>query len=202
MRSLRLFRADVVRNVITVSTISILLLYGVPGLLTAQQVPSVGSEVADFRNLEPSLKFLRARNARTYAIAAPNGIDEATYVKIGGIEQWITIRGEDRNNPVVLLLHGGPGDATNPWGYAGFRTWLRRFTVVQWDQRGSGRTLGKNGAGLAPTITIDRMTQDGIELAELLRKALQQDKVVLGGNVPLDVLAKNVDEMVRNAGKG
>ena len=45
-----------------------------------------------------------------------------------------------------------------------------------------GRTLGKNGAALAPTITIDRMTQDGIELAELLRKTLQKDKVVLVGH--------------------
>ena len=85
-------------------------------------------------------------------------------------------------NPVLLLLHGGPGDATNPWGYAGFRSWMKRFTVVQWDQRGSGRTLGRNGAALAPTITIDRMTQDGIELAELLRKTLQKDKIVLVGH--------------------
>src|SRR5262249_9691710 len=84
--------------------------------------------------------------------------------------------------PVILLLHGGPGDATNPWGYAGFRSWLRHFTVVQWDQRGTGRTLGKNGASLGPTITIERMTQDGIELADLLRKTLAQNKVILVGH--------------------
>jgi pimeloyl-ACP methyl ester carboxylesterase len=128
------------------------------------------------------LQFVRDRNARDYAITSPNGIDEAKYVEIGGIDQWITIRGEDRQNPVLLLLHGGPGDATNPWGYAGFRTWLKRFTVVQWDQRGSGRTLGRNGASIVPTITIDRMTHDGIELAQWLRKSLQKDKVVLVGH--------------------
>ncbi|MEO8450406.1 MAG: alpha/beta hydrolase, partial [Gemmatimonadota bacterium] len=131
---------------------------------------------------DATLTFLRNRNARDYAITTRNGIDEAKYVEIGGIEQWITIRGEDRNNPVLLLLHGGPGDATNPWGYAGFRSWLKTFTVVQWDQRGAGRTFGKNGPSLGPTITIERMTQDGIELAELLRKEMRKDKVVLVGH--------------------
>ena len=137
---------------------------------------------ADFQKLDAMMRALRNRNAQDYAITDQNGIDEAKYVKVGGIEQWITIRGDDRKNPVLLLLHGGPGDATNPWGYAGFRSWLKYFTVVQWDQRGAGRTLGKNGPSLAPSITIDRMAQDGIELAELLRKALQKDKIVLVGH--------------------
>jgi pimeloyl-ACP methyl ester carboxylesterase len=137
---------------------------------------------ADFQKLDAMMKALRDRNARDYAITSENGIDEARYVAVGGLEQWITIRGEDRKNPVLLFLHGGPGDATNPWGYAGFRSWLRSFTVVQWDQRGAGRTLGRNGPSLAPTITIDRMVQDGIELAELLRKELQKDKIVLVGH--------------------
>ncbi len=148
----------------------------------AQQVSSGQSEVDQFRKLEPALTFLRARNARDYAITTPNGIDEGAYVKIGGLEQWITIRGEDRKNPVLLLLHGGPGDATNPWGYAGFRSWLKYFTVVQWDQRGAGRTLGRNGPAAATTITIERMTQDGIELTELLLRRLQKDKIVLLGH--------------------
>jgi len=128
------------------------------------------------------LAFLRARNARDYAIASPNGIDEARYVEIGGIEQWITIRGEDRNNPVVLFLHGGPGDATNPWGYAAFRLWLKQFTVVQWDQRGAGRTLAKNRSMPATTITVPRMVQDGVELAASLRKTLGKDKIILVGH--------------------
>jgi pimeloyl-ACP methyl ester carboxylesterase len=128
------------------------------------------------------MAFVRDRNARDYAITSPNGVDEGRYVEIGGIEQWITLRGEDRRNPVLLFLHGGPGDATNPWGYAGFRSWLKRFTVVQWDQRGAGRTLGRNGSSLAPTITIDRMVQDGIEVADLLRKSEQKEKIVLVGH--------------------
>ena len=137
---------------------------------------------ADLQKLDAMMTALRKRNAQDYAITTPNGVDEARYVEVGGIEQWITIRGEDRRNPVLLVLHGGPGDATNPWGYAGFRTWLKHFTVVQWDQRGAGRTLGRNGPALAPTITIERMAQDGIELANLLRKTLEKDKIVLVGH--------------------
>jgi pimeloyl-ACP methyl ester carboxylesterase len=160
----------------------VLLCGGALTSLNAQPAPSEPSEAVEFQKLEPALKFLRARNARDYAVTTPNGIDEASYVKIGGIEQWITIRGEDRKNPVLLLLHGGPGDATNPWGYAGFRTWLKYFTVVQWDQRGAGRTFGRNGEAAASTITVERMVQDGVELAELLSKKLQKDKIVLVGH--------------------
>jgi len=144
----------------------------------ARPVPNV----VELQKLDTVLEFIRRRNAKDYAITAPKGIDEARYVEIGGIQQWITIRGEDRGNPVLLLLHGGPGDATNPWGYAGFRTWLKYFTVVQWDQRGAGRTLGKNGPSLGPTITIDRMARDGIELAELLRRTLNQNRILLVGH--------------------
>jgi len=165
------------------STAALVLICGAAvASLSAQEAPSRRSEAGEFQKLEPALKFLRARSARDYAVTTPNGIDEANYVRIGGLEQWITIRGEDRKNPVLLLLHGGPGDATNPWGYAGFRNWLKYFTVVQWDQRGAGRTFGRNGEAAASTITVDRMVRDGVELAELLLKRLQKDKIVLLGH--------------------
>jgi pimeloyl-ACP methyl ester carboxylesterase len=145
----------------------------------ALQAPAGG---ADSQKLQTALEMVRARNAREYAITTPNAIDEARYVEVGGIEQWITIRGEDRSNPVLLFLHGGPGDATNPWGYAAFRLWLRHFTVVQWDQRGAGRTLGRNSSASSPAITVNRMVQDGVELAALLARTLRKNKIVLVGH--------------------
>jgi pimeloyl-ACP methyl ester carboxylesterase len=140
------------------------------------------STVGEIQKLNALFTFKRNRNAAEYAITTPNRIDESKYVMIGGIEQWISIRGEDRANPVLLFVHGGPGDATNPWAYAVFRPWLKRFTVVQWDQRGAGRTLGRNERSLGPTITIDRIVRDGIELSEQLRKTLNQDKLILVGH--------------------
>jgi pimeloyl-ACP methyl ester carboxylesterase len=137
---------------------------------------------AEYRKFDELATFLRARNAKQYAIPSPKGIDEASYVTLGGIEQWVTVRGRDRDNPVLLFLHGGPGDVTNPWSFALFAPWQKYFTVVQWDQRGAGRTLRKTGPKVAPTITVDRIVHDGIELAEHLRKRLGKDKIVLLGH--------------------
>ena len=126
--------------------------------------------------------FFQKRSAKKYAVTGANPIDESAYVKIGDIDQWITIRGQDRNNPVLLILHGGPGDVTSPWGYVYFHDWEKYFTVVQWDQRGAGKTLEKSGESIASTMTIDRMVQDGIEVSAYLRQHLNQEKIVLVGH--------------------
>jgi len=140
---------------------------------------ATASTEEEYRKFEELASFLRRRNAAQYAISTPKGIDEGSYVTIGGIEQWVTIRGWDRDNPVLLFVHGGPGDVTNPWSFGLFDSWEKYFTVVQWDERGSGRTLRKSGPGIAPTITVERMAQDGIELTEYLRKHLGKEKVIV-----------------------
>jgi len=126
------------------------------------------------------------RAYRQHAIAAVTridpvqGVDEELFVRIGGAEQWISIRGRNRDNPVLLLLHGGPGMAASFLPRDFFFSWTRDFTVVRWDQRGAGRSYGRSGP-LAAGITIDRMAQDGIEVAELLRAKLHKPKIVLVG---------------------
>lgn len=127
------------------------------------------------------LNFLRRRNARDYAIATSNGISDDRFIKIGGIEQWISIRGENRANPVILLVHGGPGDATSLYGWALLRPWFTRYTVVQWDQRGAGKTYGRNGPS-TPDVTIDRIVRDGVELSDSLREILGKQRIVLIGH--------------------
>ena len=124
---------------------------------------------------------LQQQNAKAMAIRTPNGIEEGMYVNIGGIDQWIQIRGQDRNNPVLLCLHGGPGATWLPLT-ALFLPWEKEFTVVQWDQRGAGRTLAATGSAVADTMSIDRMAQDGIEVSEFLRSRLHQDKIILFGH--------------------
>lgn len=125
--------------------------------------------------------YLQHIHAQALIIRAPNGIDESRYVTIGGIEQWIQIRGQDRNNPVLLCVHGGPGATWTPLTLL-FLPWEKDFTVVQWDQRGAGKTLEATGASVAATMSIERMAQDGIEVAEYLRDRLHKDRILLLGH--------------------
>jgi len=120
-----------------------------------------------------------AINAAT-RIDPAQGFDEELFTTIGGVEQWISIRGRNRDNPVVLLLHGGPGMAASFLPRDFFFSWTRDFTVVRWDQRGAGRSYGRSGP-IAAGITIDRMAEDGIEVAEFLRTKLHKPKIVLVG---------------------
>jgi pimeloyl-ACP methyl ester carboxylesterase len=115
------------------------------------------------------------------AASAPQPVAEEMFVPIGGIDQWITIKGDDRNNPVVLVLHGGPGDAWSPFADSLFAGWNKDFTMVQWDQRGAGRTYAKNGPSIEPTMTVARMAQDGIEVSEFLVSHLGKRKIILVG---------------------
>ena len=144
-----------------------------------ESAPAAAYDEAAYRKLAQTLPFILERNAKDYAIDPAKGINESSYVPLGGIDQWVTIRGEDRNNPVLLFLHGGPGDVTSPWSFPYFAAWEHHFTVVQWDQRGAGRTLRKSGPSIAPTMTLGRMSQDGIELTEYLCKHLGKQKIIV-----------------------
>lgn len=109
------------------------------------------------------------------------------FVPIGGIEQWVTISGDRCDNPVILFIHGGPGNPLSPFADNLYADWEKDFTLVQWDQRGAGLTFGANPepAGL----TIAGMTQDGVEVAAWLTEQLGQKKVILMGGSWGSVLA-------------
>ena len=93
------------------------------------------------------------RTAQTLTINTPNGIVEEHFVRVGGIDQWIQIRGEDRDNPVMLILHGGPGWSNSTFTLS-LRSWEKHFTVVQWDHRGTGKTLRRNAWRLGTCFEV------------------------------------------------
>nr|WP_205746483.1 alpha/beta hydrolase [Dyella soli] len=116
-------------------------------------------------------------------IVSPDGIDQHEKVRIGGIDQWVSIRGNHRNNPVLLMLHGGPGWVSMPTSWYFQKGWEEYFTVVQWDQRGAGSTYAANDpAALASTVTPDRMIADTVEMAAWLRKTFGQEKIFVLGH--------------------
>ncbi|WP_218921034.1 alpha/beta hydrolase [Massilia putida] len=116
-------------------------------------------------------------------IVTPQGIEETRAVRIGGIEQWISVRGTDRRNPVLLMLHGGPGYVSMPTSWYFQRGWEEYFTVVQWDQRGAGKTYTANDpAKVAPTMTRARMLLDAEEMVAFLRKEFGKDRIFVLGH--------------------
>lgn len=120
-------------------------------------------------------------NARK--IVTPNGIERLETVRIGGIDQWVSIRGRDKRNPVLLFIHGGPGYVSMPMSWWFSRDWEEYFTVVQWDQRGAGKTyLLNDPAMIAPTLTLERMVDDTEEMADWIRKELGKKKIFIIGH--------------------
>jgi proline iminopeptidase len=116
-------------------------------------------------------------------IVMPTGVELLKKVRIGGIDQWVSVRGVDRRNPVLLHIHGGPGYVSIPMSWWFSRGWEEFFTVVQWDQRAAGKTyLLTDPQKVAPTLTPERMIADAEEMAVWARKELGKDKILVLGH--------------------
>lgn len=114
-------------------------------------------------------------------------IHEEKFILVNGIEQWVTIHGNS-TKPVILFLHGGPGSPISPYSATLYKDWEKEFIIVQWDQRGSGKTFGRNAPEeLTPEylkanpLTVEQMVSDGIELTEYLIQRLARKKIILFG---------------------
>lgn len=124
----------------------------------------------------------QAHVAKALAIRTPNGIAESGFVRVGGIEQWVSIRGEDLANPVIVVAHGGPGSGLSPFIADTTRAWERYFTVVHWDQRGAGLTFSRARKGQGE-ISLERIAEDGLEVtAHALKRTGQAKAIVLGAS--------------------
>ena len=107
-------------------------------------------------------------------------IDLKEKVELGGLLQTIHIKGNDKNNPVLLFLHGGPGMTNRHSVMTGNDDLLDSFTIVAWDQRG---TCGSYKGAKEETLTIDRITDDAHELVEYLCCKFNKKKIfVIGGS--------------------
>lgn len=114
--------------------------------------------------------------ARTSVIYGPDPIAELIPAQIGGMTQWLLIRGEDRSNPILLWLHGGPGSAQMPI-HAVTAALERDFVVVRWDQRGAGKS---NPADFDPaTMTLEQFLVDAHEVTALLREQVGGQPIIV-----------------------
>lgn len=129
-------------------------------------------------------RLIKQRKLRKIeTISTPNAVHSLDSVQIGNIKQWIEVRGEDINNPILLFLHGGPGCSMMPSAYSIHKAWEKNFTVVQWDQRGAGKTYATNKlASFINTMNITQMDLDLYEMVNYLRKRFNQEKIYLLGH--------------------
>src|SRR5262245_30040063 len=100
----------------------------------------------------------------------PGSIAEIGYQRLGGIDQWVMIRGESSSNPPLILLHGGPGFSETRF-FRRFNAPLENtFTVVYWDQRGAGKSYDRSLP--RDSMTVAQFMLDLDELVDLVRTRL------------------------------
>lgn len=113
-------------------------------------------------------------------VNAQTPIDTTLHLNVGGIRQVVSVKSEDRSLPLLLYLHGGPGNAVS--GYADrFTTELQKhFLIAHWDQRNSGRTLQINVD--TTQLNAHRLRDDAYIVVDELLKIFNQEKLYVAGH--------------------
>jgi len=109
-----------------------------------------------------------------------DSIAELNKITLGGIEQYILIRGKNKNNPVILFLHGGPGSAQIGFIARYQKNLENEFIVVNWDQRGAGKSYSKNIP--SNSMTLAQFISDSKELVEYLCTRFAKEKIYIVGH--------------------
>jgi pimeloyl-ACP methyl ester carboxylesterase len=105
-------------------------------------------------------------------------LSEKVFININGVEQGMFIKSKDVTNPVLLYLHGGMPDYFLTQKYP---TGLEEhFTVVWWEQRGSG--LSFNPDVPPGATTTEQIISDTLEVTNYLRNRFGKEKIYLMGH--------------------
>ncbi len=99
---------------------------------------------------------------------------------VGNSVQWVLIRSENTKNPILLFLHGGPGTSELTLNRKNTRPLEKYFTIVNWDQRGAGKSYAAIGDG--SRMVMDQFVADTIELTQHLEDRFGKKKITLAGH--------------------
>jgi pimeloyl-ACP methyl ester carboxylesterase len=131
----------------------------------------------------PGRQEAREIIAASRRIVSGHGIQAQLAIPVNGTQQWISVRGNDARNPLLLFLHGGPASTDMALAWTFQTPWEDYFTVVQWDQRGAGKTYAANDpAKVAAGMNIAGMTADAEEVVAYLRRTYGKKKIFLLGH--------------------
>lgn len=151
-------------------------------ILTNLGLPPLPSQSPDtIAALLWAREVLQKYLSRSYAVSDPKGIEELKAVDIGGVKQWLHIRGRNRDNPVLLYLHGGPGESMIGHMDGIQRPWEDYFTVVQWDQRQTGKSYYPSDDENNP-LYIEQFINDACQVTAYLRDFFEQQKIFILGH--------------------
>ncbi|MBS6182192.1 alpha/beta hydrolase [[Clostridium] innocuum] len=106
-----------------------------------------------------------------------NSIATLESVDLNARSEWISIRGQNKNNPVLLFLAGGPGGSQMAAVRHELSELEKHFVVVVWDQPGSGKSYSAGNENL----TVNTYIEDGLALTEYLRNRFNHEKIYLVG---------------------
>ncbi len=120
--------------------------------------------------------YWQRRSADRIRITSPNGIASLEKVSLGGVNQWMQIRGDDTAKPILLFLHGGPGFPQMPFAHLNAEL-EKEFVVVQWDQRGAGKSYSWSIPD--ESMQVDQFVSDAHDLVQLLLQRFHAPKCYL-----------------------
>lgn len=118
--------------------------------------------------------------SRTPEIEGENSIATINSVEIGGIDQCVMIRGADVSKPILLFLHGGPGYSQISYARKYQSELEENFIVVNWDQRGSGKSYSPSID--KDTMTVEQFVADTNDLIDYLLDRFDKEKLYLVGH--------------------
>ncbi|RJE89711.1 alpha/beta hydrolase [Paenibacillus sp. 1011MAR3C5] len=116
----------------------------------------------------------------TPSLKSENSISILESMIVNGAEHTVMIRGENRDNPILLFVHGGPGSSEIPYVRKYQDLLEQQFTIVHYDQRGSGKSY--RFFEDYTKLTTDLLVDDLLALTEQVKERLKQEKVILAGH--------------------
>jgi pimeloyl-ACP methyl ester carboxylesterase len=127
-----------------------------------------------------SIVMLMSSCAKTTKINTENSIASLEKINLNGVNQWILIRGDNADNPILLFLHGGPGSPEMPANHHFGHRLEKDFVVVNWDQRGAGKSAHVSVPH--QSMNVDQFVDDCHDLVTHLCDRFDKDKIYLVGH--------------------
>ena len=126
-------------------------------------------------------KYLQNQVKKRTDIIKPKGINSLEKINLGGIDQWVLIRGWEKSNPVLLFLHGGPGAPLFTYAREiGVTAKLEQnFVMVYWEQRGTGKSFSHSIP--LESMTIEQLISDTFELSKILIDRFKVPRIYIVG---------------------